>query len=161
LKALLNENWLAYPARSAISGSPRLVLRRRYQALRSADTAAIDAIIDDHFVNHGPIGAGIPLSTGKAGLGDDVLSLHQAFPDIDLIVADMFAEHDKVVTRVIAHGTQLGPLPHIPPTARRTAVMGHEIWRVGHGRILEHWGRFEDLDLLQQPGILAAPSVQA
>jgi len=28
LKALLNENWLAYPARSAISGSPRLVLRR-------------------------------------------------------------------------------------------------------------------------------------
>ena len=151
----------AAPAADGAADGPLDVVRRWYQALRSADTAAIDAIIDDHFVNHGPIGAGIPLSTGKAGLGDDVLSLHQAFPDIDLIVADMFAEHDKVVTRVIARGTQLGPLPHIPPTARRTAVMGHEIWRVGHGRILEHWGRFEDLDLLQQLGILPAPSVQA
>jgi predicted ester cyclase len=152
------------PAAAAAAGGadgPLGVVRRWYQALRSADTAAIGAIIDDHFVNHGPIGAGIPLSKGKAGLGDDVLSLHQAFPDIDLIVADMFAEHDKVVTRVIARGTQLGLLPHIPPTARRTAVMGHEIWRVGNGRILEHWGRFEDLDLLQQLGILPAPSVQA
>jgi hypothetical protein len=63
---------------------------------------------------------GVPLSTGRAGIGDDVVSLHRAFPDIDVIVADMFAEHDKVVTRVIARGTHLGPLPHIPPTARRT-----------------------------------------
>jgi predicted ester cyclase len=87
--------------------------------------------------------------------------LHRAFPDIDVIVADMFAEHDKVVTRVIARGTHLGPLPHILPTAQRTAVMGHEIWRVANGRILEHWGRFEDLDLLQQLGAFATPSVPA
>ena len=58
----------------------------------------------------------------------------------------MFAEQDKVVTRVIARGTHLGPLPHIAPSARRTAMMGHEIWRVANGQILEHWGRFEDLD---------------
>ena len=150
----------AAPAASR-ADSPLDVVRRWYQALRSADTAAIGAIIDDHFVNHGPIGVGIPMSTGKAGIGDDVLSLHRAFPDLDLIVADMFAEQDKAVTRVIARGTHLGPLPHIPPTARRTAVMGHEIWRVANGRILEHWGRFEDLDLLQQLGVLPIPSVPA
>jgi len=39
--------------------------------------------------------------------------------------------------------------------------MGHEIWRVANGRILEHWGRFEDLDLLQQLGVLPAQSVPA
>jgi predicted ester cyclase len=150
----------ATPAASR-ADSPLDVVHHWYRALRTADTAAIAAIIDDHFVNHGPIGAGIPMSTGKAGIGDDVLGLHQAFPDLDLIVADMFAEQDKAVTRVIARGTHLGPLPHIPPTARRTAVMGHEIWRVANGRILEHWGRFEDLDLLQQLGILPAPSVPA
>jgi predicted ester cyclase len=150
----------AAPAAGRADG-PLDVVRCWYQALRSADTGAIVAIIDDRFVNHGPIGAGVPLSTGRAGIGDDLLSLHQAFPDIDVIVADMFAEHDKVVTRVIARGTHLGPLPHIPPTARRTAVMGHEIWRVADGRILEHWGRFEDLDLLQQLGVLPTPSVPA
>jgi predicted ester cyclase len=136
-------------------------VRRWYQALRTADTGAIGTIIDDRFVNRGPIGAGVPMSTGKAEIGDDVLSLHRAFPDIDMIVADMFAEHDKVVTRVIARGTHLGPLPHIPPTARRTAVMGHEIWRVANGRVLEHWGRFEDLELLQQLGILPTPAISA
>ena len=73
----------------------------------------------------------------------------------------MFAEQDKVVTRVIARGTHLGPVPHIAPSARRTAVMGHEIWRVANGQILEHWGRFEDLDLLRQPGVLPAQSVPA
>jgi len=154
----------APPAAAPAAGGaddPLDVVRRWYQALRSADAAAIGAIIDDRFVNHGPIGAGVPMSTGRAGIGDDVRSLHRAFPDLDVIVADMFAEHDKVVTRVIARGTHLGPLPRIPPTARRTAVMGHEIWRVGNGRILEHWGRFEDLDLLQQIGILPVPSVPA
>jgi predicted ester cyclase len=93
------------------------------------------------------------MSTGRSGIGGDVISLHRAF-------ADMLAEHDKVVTRVIARGTHLGPLPHIPPTARRTAVMGNEIWPVANGRILEHWGRFEDLDLLQQLGVLPTPPVQ-
>ena len=67
---------------------------------------------------------------GRAGISDDVTGPHRAFSDIDVIVADMVAEHDKVATRVIARGTHLGPLPHIPPTARRTAVMGHEIWRL-------------------------------
>ena len=143
------------------AGDPLGAVRRWYEALRSADTAAIGALVDDRFVNHGPVGAGIPMSTGRDGLGGDVTSLHRAFPDLDLIVADMFAEHDKVVTRVIARGTQLGPLPHIPPTARRTAVMGHEIWRIADGRILEHWGRFEDLDLLQQLGILPTPPTPA
>ncbi len=136
---------------------PLGVVHRWYQALRSADIDVISTLIDNHFVNHGPIGAGIPVSTGPGGIGDDVISLHRAFPDIDLIVADMFAEHDKVMTRVIARGTHLGPLPGIRPTARRTAVMGHEIWRVTNGRILEHWGRFEDLDLLQQLGVLPTP----
>ena len=152
------------PAADAATDAPAdplRVVRRWYEALRSADTGVLGTIFADHFVNHGPIGAGVPMSSGRGGIGDDVMSLHRAFPDIDVIIADMFAEQDKVVTRVIARGTHLGPLPHIPPTARRTTVMGHEIWRVANGRILEHWGRFEDLDLLQQLGVLPAPSVSA
>jgi predicted ester cyclase len=152
---------LAADAAADAPADPQGVVRRWYQALRSADIGVIGTIFGDYFVNHGPIGAGVPMSPGRSGIGDDVISLHRAFPDIDVIVADMFAEHDKVVTRVIARGTHLGPLPHIPPTARRTAVMGHEIWRVANGQILEHWGRFEDLGLLQQLAVLPAPPVPA
>src|SRR5215472_8687924 len=36
----------------------QLGVRRWYQALRTADTAAISTLVDGRFVNHGPIGAG-------------------------------------------------------------------------------------------------------
>jgi predicted ester cyclase len=98
------------------------------------------------------------VTPGRDGVVEDVLALRSAFPDLDLIVADMFADGDKVVARVVTRGTHLGPLPSVPPTARRSAVMGHEIWRVGGGRIVEHWGRFEDLDLLHQLGVLPEPA---
>ncbi len=77
-------------------GDPLGAVRRWYQALRSTQTGAIGTLLDDRFVNHGPIGAGVPMSSGRDGLGGDVISLHRAFPDIDVIVADMFAEHDKL-----------------------------------------------------------------
>ena len=74
--------------------------------------------------------------------------------DLDITVADLFSEQTTVVARVIMRGTQLGPLPSIPPSGKRAAVMGNEIWRVEGGRIVEHWGRFEELDLIQQLGLL-------
>jgi hypothetical protein len=40
---------------------------------------------------------------------------------------------------VIVRGTHLGPLPGIPATAKRTAVMGNEIWRVIGRRTVQHW----------------------
>ena len=71
-----------------------------------------------------------------------------------MTLADLFAEQTKVVARVVIRGTQLGPLLGIAPSGRRVAVMGNQIWRVSNGRIVEHWGRFEELDLLQQLGAL-------
>ena len=98
----------APPLAADAPADPQGAVRRWYQALRSADTGVIGTIFGDHFVNHGPIGAGVPMSPGRAGIGGDVTSLHRAFPDIDVIVADVFAEHDKVVTRVIARAPTSG-----------------------------------------------------
>jgi hypothetical protein len=36
------------------------------------------------------------------------------------------------------------------------AVLGNQIWRLAGGRIAEQWGRFEELDLFQQLGVLPA-----
>jgi hypothetical protein len=35
----------------------------------------------------------------------------------------------------------------------KLAVMGNEIWRVADGHLVEHWRRFEDIELLQQLGV--------
>jgi hypothetical protein len=37
------------------------------------------------------------VTPGRDGVVEDVLALWSAFPDLDLIVADMFADGDKVL----------------------------------------------------------------
>lgn len=134
------------------------VVSRWYEAVQRLDLEAAEQLVHQDFVSHGPIGPWIGFSGGRDAVIRDVSALHRAFPDIDIAVADLFAEENKVVARLVVRGTQLGDLPTIPATARRGCVMGHEIWTVAGGKLIEHWGRFEDLDLLQQLGVLAAPS---
>jgi predicted ester cyclase len=132
----------------------KTVIRSWYEALHRHDRERVEALLAPEFTNHDPVGPGSPYSSDGPGTLDDVGALHETFPDLDVILADIFAERSNVVARVIIRGTQLGRLLNLPPSGRRAAVMGNEIWRVSGGRIVEHWGRFEELDLLQQLSVL-------
>ena len=48
-----------------------------------------------------------------------------------------------------------GVLAGIPPTGRSVSVAHHHFFRVRNGRIAEHWGVREDLEMARQLGILA------
>ena len=133
------------------------VVRRWYTAFHRCDFAAAGELLAERFVSHDPVAPGFPPNAGPDGALRDVGVAHAAFPDLDITVADLFGGSGKVAARVILRGTHLGELPGIPPTGRRVTVMGQEIWRVAEGRIVEHWGRFEELDLLQQLGVLPLP----
>jgi len=130
------------------------VVLRWYTALHRGDVAAASALLAEGFVNHDSIAPGLSPADGR----DDTLQtlglVQSAFPDIDITVADVVCGSGNVAARVIVRGTHLGPLPGILATGKRFAVMGQEIWRVAAERIVEHWGRFEELDLLQQLGVL-------
>jgi len=67
------ETQIARLARDGLSNPGRW-----YQAPRLAYVEVIGTVTGDRFVNHGPIGAGVPTSTGRSGIGDDVISLHRA-----------------------------------------------------------------------------------
>ena len=135
---------------------PKAVVGAWYQALHRQDRRALAVLLDRDFVNHDPIGPGAAFSVDRDGTLDDVDALHGTFPDLDVTLADLFAERGMVVARVIIRGTQLGSLLGIAPSGGRAAVMGNEIWWVKEGRILEHWGRYEELDLLRQLAVLPA-----
>ena len=134
------------------------LVRRWYQAVHRGELAAVEELLDPGYLGHDPVGPGLTVTPGPDGARHDVAALRAAFPDLDITLADLFAEADKVVARVLVRGTQLGPLPGIPPTGRRMAVMGNQIWRIAGGRIAEQWGRFEELDLFQQIGVLPVPT---
>jgi predicted ester cyclase len=135
-------------------------VQRWYQAVHRGELDALEGLLDPGYTGHDPIGPGLTVRPGREGAQHDVAMLRAAFPGLDATVGDFFAEADKVVARVLVRGTQLGRLPGIPPTGRRMAAMGNQIWRVAGGRIAEQWDRFEELDLFQQLGLLPIPALQ-
>ncbi len=85
-------------------------------------------------------------------------SLHSAFPDVHMDVEDMIAEGDKVVARVSVSGTHQGEFMGIDPTGNRVTITGIDILRIVDGKVVEHWGNFDDLGMLQQLGVMEQPS---
>jgi len=79
-----------------------------------------------------------------------------AFPDTQMEIEDQVAEGDKVVTRWAASGTHKGELMGIPASGKPVKVTGITIDRLESGKIVEEWGTFDQLGMLQQIG--AVPS---
>jgi steroid delta-isomerase-like uncharacterized protein len=78
-----------------------------------------------------------------------------AFPDLNVTVEDAIAEGDKVVTRYTVHGTHQGEIEEFgPPTGRQLELEGITIHRIENGKIVEEWERYDNLDILQQLGLV-------
>jgi predicted ester cyclase len=85
--------------------------------------------------------------------------VHAAIPDLqltveDLIAEDLIAEGDKVVGRFTASGTQQGEFMDIPPTGKPFTLMEIRISRIVGRKIVEQWGLFDQMGLMQQLGAI-------
>ena len=73
----------------------------------------------------------------------------------------MIAEGDKVVIRGTWHGTNTGdlvtPMMRLPATGKHVTVTAINIGRYVEGKLVELWQEVDDLDMLQQLGMLPAP----
>ncbi|OLS99820.1 hypothetical protein BJF90_37980 [Pseudonocardia sp. CNS-004] len=47
-----------------------------------------------------------------------------------------------------------GPLMGVPPSGRTLVIDGINIFRIEDGRIVERWGRLDELGLLRQLGVV-------
>jgi predicted ester cyclase len=56
-----------------------------------------------------------------------------------------------------ASGTQQGELFGAPPSGQEVSMPGINIWRLRQGRIVERWGRLDELGLLRQLGLAPTP----
>jgi steroid delta-isomerase-like uncharacterized protein len=83
--------------------------------------------------------------------------IRSAFPDFEGVVEDMVAEGDKVAARVTIRGTHRGEFMGIPSSGNRIEVTGIDIARFADGKMVEHWGNFDDLGMMQQLGVVPPP----
>ena len=101
------------------------------------------------------------------GPGLDMTSLEQykqvygtflsAFHNTEIIVEDLIAEGDKVVSRVVVRGVHKGDLPNLPATGRSFTLHLTTIFRLLDGKIVEECESYNELDLMQQLGTELVP----
>jgi predicted ester cyclase len=80
----------------------------------------------------------------------------EAFPDIHFTIEDQIAQGDRVVTRWSARATHKGEFQGIPPTDKQVNLSGIDIDRLVNGKVVECWPIVDELNLLQQLGVLPA-----
>lgn len=116
----------------------------------------IDELIADDFVAT-VVGAPEQIR-GPQGFREFVVMYRKAFPDLRITVDEQFAEGETVVTRWTATGTNEGELMGMPATGKQATTAGININRVSGGKLVEGWGLFDQLGLLQQIGAVPVPT---
>jgi steroid delta-isomerase-like uncharacterized protein len=132
----------------------KAIARRGYEAINQNNLDALDEVVASDMIDHDPAPGQAP---GLEGVKQYFSSLHSAFPDVQLNVEDMIAEGDKVVARLSVSGTHQGEFMGIDPTGNRVTITGIDLLRIVDGKIVEHWGNFDDLGMMQQLGVIPEP----
>lgn len=118
------------------------------------DPRAVDHYLAEDFVNHDPP---FGVSSDREGMRSAGAMFRKAFPDWHSDLHLLVGEGDIVVERFVASGTQRGEIMGVAPTGRTISLPGINIFRIHDGRIVERWGRLDDLGLLQQLGLAPHP----
>ena len=80
-----------------------------------------------------------------------------AFPDRRIVVDDIFAAGDKVVTRATVRGVHRGELWGVAPTGKEMVWTTFVIDRFASGKIVEEWQMADFLGLMRQLGLIKLP----
>ncbi|HET7077321.1 MAG TPA: ester cyclase [Chloroflexia bacterium] len=134
----------------------KTIVRRYFtEVLNEGNLAALDTLAEDDYIENNPLpGQG----TGREGFKQRVGGLRAAFPDIRYTIEDMVAKGDRVALRWSMRATHGGEILGIPATGQQVTMAGLDIYRLADGRLAEHWDQVDVMGLLQQLGVIPAPS---
>ena len=132
----------------------KAIVRRFFEeAFGKGNLTVLDEIIAPEQVSGGPNAfPGIP--AGPEGQKMLITAYRNAFPDIHFTINEQVAEGNMVVTRWTGQGTHNGELAGLPPTGKPATVVGMGVDRIEDGKIVESWGLFDQLGMLQQLGVI-------
>ena len=131
----------------------KAVVRRLVEAAQvGRDLSVVDELLSPDFVDHSPMAGLLPTREGVKIL---FAGLHNAFPDLSVIIREQVAEGETVVTRKTFIGTHAGEFLGVPASNKKIEFDVIDMLRVVDGRITEHRHIVDQLGLLQQLGAIA------
>jgi predicted ester cyclase len=98
---------------------------------------------------------------GPAGIDDlvanpifsqQVRALRAAFPDLRVDSRHVLAAGDLVAVHAMGEATHSGPFMGLPSTGRRWRAGLTAVYRVKRGRIIDFWGSWDMLSIMEQLG---------
>ncbi len=132
--------------------------RRVYEtfntAMNTGNLALIGEVMAADFVDHNP---GPGQAPGVEGIKQAFGQFQAAFSDFQVMTEDMIAEGDKVVSRVNFSMKHTGEFMGIPATNKQVTQEGIDILRIAGGKVVERWGQFDNMSLMQQLGAMPPP----
>jgi steroid delta-isomerase-like uncharacterized protein len=132
----------------------KAVVRRYFEEVWDrGNLRVIDELVDPDFDGH-PAGSSPDFGRGIEGQRQFVMTYREAFPDLHMQIEEMVADGDLVAVRWSGSGTHQGELMGMPPSGKQAHVTGMFITRVKDGKLMETWGNFDALGMLQQIGAI-------
>lgn len=110
-----------------------------------------DELFADDFINHSPQ---FGVAPDRDGLKQMIAMSHQAFPDLHMTIEDIITENDKVVVRMRTTGTFTGEFLGVPPTNKSMNYPQISIIRFEDRKVKERWNINDQLEVMQQLGVL-------
>jgi steroid delta-isomerase-like uncharacterized protein len=133
---------------------PRTRVRRFVvEIMNQGNLDALGEFVADEVVSHGAQGDTI----GYEGIEAAIVQMQEAFPDLSFVIDDLLVDGERVALRGHWSGTHKALFAGVRPTGKHVRVPTIEMYRLSGDKIVEHWGLFDRLGLLQQLGALPSP----
>jgi len=115
-----------------------------------------DEFVAEDVVHHDSSG-----DQGFAWMKETAATILAAFPDMQTTIEDEIVEGDRVVQRQTNTGTHQGEFNGLPATGKRISIPSIWIYRFADDKIAELWGVADNLNMMQQLGVIPAPAEAA
>lgn len=138
----------------SIESNKELVGRYYEEVLNARKVEILDELAVSDYDEHSPF-PGQP--NGLEGLKARAGALLSAFNPYVFTIRDLVAEGDTVVAYWTNTATHSGSFMGIPPTGRVVTLSGIDIHRIRDGKMAEHWHVVEELQMMQQLGLVPSP----
>ena len=130
--------------------TPKQLVTSVLDAMNSRHLHRIRDLVTDDFIDHG---SPVPLPPGPDGY-IAILTFVTTVLQVRYELEDIICDGDTVAIRATAHGVNAVSPQGIEATGKPYAMKTAHFFRVRDGRLCEHWGVRDELDVLYQVGAL-------
>lgn len=133
----------------ALTAAEKQTIERFYDAWKEKRPELLDEVCTPDWQD-------IPLAPGQAngpkGLKDIIVNFTTAFPDVEIIIHEIFGSHQRAGVRAEIVFTHNKNLPGIPPTGKKVSVPLHEFHYLKDNKLTHTWHLEDWFGLLMQSG---------